>query len=260
VFRRAERVRDLLVAYGAADKPIWLTEFGWLRDPAESGRDCSSSPALAGFDWMRLPERTVANYTVRAFAYADANWPWAGPMFLWNLNWQQYDHDYENACSHLRWYGILEPDGSPTDTFHAVAAMPHRYSSYLPQVEAVPVAMEEQAAPPLTGDGQWTYNLAAFCPRIVPVGAFELTNTGWPASITFELEPQQMPVQGMPQVFVSTEQARFGDQVTLYADVSQTAPGEYLLVVNMRGFFGTRPVSGNATLLLRVENSPINCQ
>ena len=39
--------------------------------------------------------------------------PDSGPMFLWNLNWQMYDYDIENACSHLRWYGILEHDGAP---------------------------------------------------------------------------------------------------------------------------------------------------
>ena len=261
-FRRAEYIHDLLVAYGAGDKPIWLTEFGWLRDPAESGRDCSSSPALAGFDWMRLPERVVADYTVRAFQYADRYWPWAGPMFLWNLNWQLYEHDYEDACSHLRWYGILEPDGAPTATYHAVAAMPRRPSSYLPQVTTRPVPPDEDdpASLPLTRDGQWTYALAAFCPRLVAVGEFEVMNGGWPASVNFTVEPQNAPAAGMPQIFVSTDQARFGDRVTIYADVSQTAPGDYLTVVNLRGMYGTRPISGTAVLLLQVDNSPINCQ
>lgn len=258
-FRRAELIRDLLIEYDAGDKPIWLTEFGWLRDPAESGRDCTNSPALAGFDWMRLPERVVADYTVRAFQFADRMWPWAGPMFLWNLNWQLYEHSYEDACSHLRWYGILEPDGSPTATFTAVANMPRRYSAYLPQVTAQPVASEGEA-PPLNRDGQWTYPIAAFCPRMVPVGEFEVTNTGWPAAVNFTVEPQNAPAQGMPQVYVSTDQARFGDRVGVFADVSNTAPGEYLLVVNLRGVYGTRPVSGNAMLLLQVENSPVNCQ
>ncbi|MBN2470590.1 MAG: hypothetical protein JXN59_07695, partial [Anaerolineae bacterium] len=258
-FRRAERLHDLLVEYGAGDKPVWLTEFGWLRDPAESGVSCSTSPAMAGFDWMRLPERVVADYTVRAFQYADRHWPWAGPMFLWNLNWQLYEHDYEDPCSHLRWYGILEPDGAPTATYHAVAAMPRRTSSYLPQVAAQPISPADDQ-PLLMGDSQWTYPIAAFCPRLVAVGQFELVNTGWPASISFTIEPQNAPAPGMPRVYASTEQARFGDRVTIFADVSQTAPGDYLLVVNLRGLYGTRPVSGTAMLLLQVENSPINCQ
>ncbi len=259
-FRRAERIRDLLVTHDLADKPIWLTEFGWLRDPGEHGQDCSSSPAMAGFDWMRVSSQTQADYTTRAFAYADRHWPWAGPMFLWNLNWQQYDYEYEDPCSHLRWYGILEQNGTPTLAYHAVAAMPHRYTAYLPQLEAVPVYDETQPTRPFNREGQWTYTIAAFCPRIVPVGEFEVTNTGWPASVNITLEPQNLGGQGHPLVLVSTDQARFGDRVTMYADVNDTAPGDYLLVVTMRGVYGTRPISGTASLLLRVENSPINCQ
>jgi hypothetical protein len=48
--------------------------------------------------------------------------------------------------------------------------------------------------------------------------------------------------------------------VTVYADVSYTAPGEYLIVVNLSGLFGERVIAGNARLLLQVENSPVNCQ
>ena len=258
-FRRTERIRALLDEYGAADKPIWITEFGWLRSPAEGGLDCTGSPALAGFEWMQVSSQVQADYTVRAFAYADRYWPWAGPMFLWNLNWQMYDYDIENACSHLRWYGILEHDGAPTVTYRAVAAMPHRPSAYLPQVEARPVAPDGLGVA-VNRDGVWTVPLAAFCPRPVALGNFEVINTGWPASVTFEVLPQNFPVPGAPQIYVSTDEARFGEQVTVYADASNTAPGEYLIVVNLRGLFGARVIAGNARLLLNVENSPVNCQ
>ncbi len=259
-FRRAERIHDLLVAYDAGDKPIWMTEFGWLRDPSEAGANCAESPAFSGFDWLRVPLSVQADYTVRAFAYADRNWPWAGPMFLWNLNWQLYENDYEDPCSHLRWFSLLNADGTPTATYYAVAAMPHRYSLYLPRLEARPVVPEGQVTIPINREGQWIYTIAAFCPRVVTVGEFEVINTGWPAALNVTLEPQSVPIAGMPQVFVSTDQARVGDRVTLYTDVSATAPGEYLLVVDMQAVYGDRPISGHARLLLRVENSPVNCQ
>jgi hypothetical protein len=261
VFRRVERIRALLVEFDAADVPIWLTEFGWLRSPSEGGLDCTGSPALDGFQWMQVDGQTQAAYTVRAFTYADQHWPWAGPMFLWNLNWQQYDYDYEDACSHLRWYGILEPDGAPTTTYYAVAAMPRRYTSYLPRPDVRPLPPEDSltADMPVNRDGVWTYNIAAFCPRVVEVGRFEVVNAGWPASVALRVEPQPPPTDGFPEVLTSTATARFGDTVTLYADVSQTAPGEYLLVVNLRGAYNGRAISGNALLLLQVENSPINC-
>jgi hypothetical protein len=259
-FRRVERIRALMVELGAGDKPIWLTEFGWLRDPAAHGMDCSNSPALAGFDWMRVSDAVQADYTVRSFAYADRYWPWAGPMFLWNLNWQLYDTSYEDACSHLRWYGILEPNGDRTPVYYAVANMPHRYSQYLPEPAARPVVDEIWEGLPLNRDGLWTYSIAAFCPRVVPAGQFEIINVGWPAAVTLTLEPQNFPGEGQPTVLISEAQARFGDRVTLYVDASQSAPGEYLLAINMRGTFNSQPISGNVQLLLQVDNSPINCQ
>jgi hypothetical protein len=109
-------------------------------------------------------------------------------------------------------------------------------------------------------DEQGTYTIAAFCPRLIPVGEFQVLNSGWPAPLTVSVEPQSLPVEGMPRVYVSTPQVRVGDRVTVYADVSATAPGAYLLVVNLRSTYGGRPLSGNARLLLQVENSPINCQ
>lgn len=265
VFRRVERVRDLLVQYGAGDKPIWLTEFGWLRDPAEGDFNCAGQAGIAGFEWMVLPVETQADYTVRAFDYIDRHWPWVGPVFLWNLNWQQYDYDYEDECSHLRWYGLTEPDGTPTMTYHAVAAMPHRYSSYLPRLDANPAPLlddetGEASAITVNEAGLPTFSIAAFCPRTIPVGAFEVVNSGWPVALTVRLEPQTFPGQGMPEVFVSTPEVRFGDDVTVYADVSDTAPGDYLLVVNLRGTYQGRTISGHARLLLQVENSPVNCQ
>ncbi len=273
VFRRVERLRDLLAAYGAGGKPIWLTEFGWLRDPAESGVNCAGSPALAGFDWMRVPGRTQADYTVRAFDYADRHWAWAGPMFLWNLNWQQYADDYEDPCSHLRWYGILERDGAPTATYRAVAAMPHRYSAYLPLPEARPAPPLDAfgtpaLTPPSSLDGgpfeaagaDPVFQIAAFCPRLFSLGEWEVINAGWPADLTLRVEPQIFPDQDMPRLLASAEEVHFGDRLALYADVSMTPPGEYLLVATLRGEYNERTISGSARLLLQVESSPVNCQ
>jgi pyruvate-formate lyase-activating enzyme len=249
-------VKSLLESYGLGDKPIWLTEFGWLRDPAESGVNCQGDPALAGFEWMRVPLATQAEYTVRAFAYADRYWPWAGPMFLWNLDWQRYGRDIEPACSHLRWFSLLESDGTPTDTYRAVAAMPRRVSAYRPRLEARPLLLPGQT---LSAGNVPTYPLAAFCPNAVAVGQFQIVNTGWPAQVTIAVEPAALDAPGMPGVAVSAAQARFGDRVVIYAAASDTPPGVYLLVVNLRTTFEGRPLSGNARVLLQVENSPINC-
>ncbi|MBN1963336.1 MAG: hypothetical protein JW910_01735, partial [Anaerolineae bacterium] len=258
-FRRAERIRALLVEYGAGNRPVWMTEFGWLRDPAESGVSCRNDPALRGFEWFTLPTATVADYTVRAFAYADANWPWAGPLFLWNLNWQLYDTGYEAACSHLRWYSILDPGGVRTAVYNAVVAMPHRTTPALPHLEAVPV-FDASANDSPTTNGQMSFTLGAFCPTVTAVGAFEITNTGTPVALSVSVEPQPLAVPGWPRVFVSVGEAQVGDRVTIFADASDTAPGDYLLVVNLRSTYGGRLIAANARLLLHVEPSAVNCE
>jgi hypothetical protein len=119
-FRRAERMHEVLANNGHPDSPIWITEFGWLRDPAESGLDCTTDPAFAGFSYMIFPRDVQADYTARAIAYASRHWPWVGPMFVWNLNWNLYDASYEAPCSHLRWYAILDADGAPLPAVRAI--------------------------------------------------------------------------------------------------------------------------------------------
>ena len=116
-FRRTELMRELLVANGLTEIPIWITEFGWLRDPAENGVDCSTDPSFAGFQYMTFSADLQTQYTIAALDYAVQNWSWVGPMFLWNLNWNQYDASYEPLCSHLRWYAILNADGSPLPVY-----------------------------------------------------------------------------------------------------------------------------------------------
>lgn len=119
-FRRAERVRALLDEFGLRDRQIWITEFGWLRDPAEEGVDCAADPTFASFQWMVLPRDTQAVYTARAVAYAADNWPWAGPLFVWNLDWNLYPPEVEPPCSHLRWYAMLDSRGESLPVFYAL--------------------------------------------------------------------------------------------------------------------------------------------
>ena len=86
-FRGAEAMRDLMVQYGLGDKPMWATAFGWVRDPSSDGYSvCHSSGDSAPAEWFDVPEDTQADYLVRSFEHADANWPWMEAMFLWALD------------------------------------------------------------------------------------------------------------------------------------------------------------------------------
>jgi hypothetical protein len=108
LFRRAEAHRKLMAEFGAADKQIWATEFGWLIDPAEEGSTCQ----LQGMDWQRVSRNNQAKYVIRAYDYAAQNWPWMGPMFLWNLDFSRSPL-YPDPCEQMKWFSLLDAAGNP---------------------------------------------------------------------------------------------------------------------------------------------------
>lgn len=117
-FRRAEQLHAVMLANGDS-RPMWATEFGWVLDPGQFGASCN----LGEHDWTRQPERVQADYLVRAYQYARANWPWMQALFIFNLDfatdyWQGGCQAGGNAyCNPPRWYSILYRD-NPCDPAH----------------------------------------------------------------------------------------------------------------------------------------------
>ncbi len=227
-FRRAERMRALLVEQGMY-KQIWMTEFGWLRSPREEGIDCDGAPGFQGFEWMQFPSEVVAGYVVNAFDYADRYWPWAGPMFLWNLDWQLYAEDYLPRCDQMRWFGILDQNGNPSEVYRAVAASSRRFSNYTPELA--------------THTDDMTEVVEAFCPEQVEVGMFTVENMGYPAPFAARIEPVVGP--GIPATFTSRTTASAGQSVEVFVDTHDVEPGMHLIVVNVVTFHAGRRLSTN---------------
>jgi hypothetical protein len=243
VFRRTERMYNLLWKNGIRDKQIWITEFGWVRDPEEGGLDCSGDPEFGDFEWMKFPRELQAAYTVRAFAFAERNWPWVGPMFLWNLNWNGYPATDLRVCSHMRWYGILDEHGQPLPVFYAVKQMskytPHEYR---PTVGAVIHGLTRTAE--------------AGCAGEMHLGSFTVRNSGYPGHLDVEIEAANGP--GRPVVWTSTDEAISGTEVEVYVDATGIEPGLHLIAVNLRAF-GTRRMSSHVVrgwLLIHFPTSP----
>ena len=106
-FRRAEEQRQVMLDYGDTS-PVWATEFGWVLD---------TGCGLGEHEWMEVSEAQQAQYLAGAYAYADAHWPWMGPMFMFNLD---FGTTYWYAwCDPVRWYAIThradpkDPGNSP---------------------------------------------------------------------------------------------------------------------------------------------------
>lgn len=167
-FRGAEVMHSLMEQYGLGYKSIWATEFSWLRDDDdyEGVPSSCNSEYEARSGWMEVSEQQQADYFTRAFQYADENWAWMGPMFVWNLDWHDY-HLWD--CEESRFFSILKttlsaqsllppassqaefrlsPDGVwyRLDTYHtlaydALAAMEKRPGSLAPRLVVKPTAL-----------------------------------------------------------------------------------------------------------------------
>lgn len=104
----------LLTEFGIADKQLWVTEFGW-----GSFEQFGVEPP-AGAEFMQdVSEWQQALYTQRALELAH-NWPWVGPMMLWNLNFAPWiGPDFSESG-----YSLLRPDGSLRPAYLTLAALP----------------------------------------------------------------------------------------------------------------------------------------
>lgn len=128
-FRRAEDIRAVMLAHGDGGRQVWATEFGWLLDAAEEGHlECVAAWEASGFAWQRVSSAQQADYLVRAFQYADANWPWMGVMIVSNLDFSTVP--WYATCDPLRWFSVLRPDSSARLAYGALQVMDKRYRSW----------------------------------------------------------------------------------------------------------------------------------
>ncbi len=242
VFRRTERLRAIMEKHNVF-KQIWLTEFGWLRNPAEDNVACTDDdPNFRGFAWLRVSGATQADYLVRAFQYADAHWPWAGPMFVWNLNWNKLGG--LATCSHMRWFGILHQDGTPTLAFARLQQMEHHYSDYLPHIELHADAL--------------SVTVSMACLHRVPLGTFTIENSGYPAPTTLSIEPANS--LDPPFAEVASNTARVGDTVNIFVNpAGLPQPGQYTVHVNVKADIGGRIVSQQVQGYVVAGQSDLGC-
>ena len=111
-FRHVEDIRRIMERYGDADKQVAVLEFGWTTDPVNSA-----------YSWHSVTEQQQADYLVRAYQYAKANWsPWIGPMIALSIASPFYTPEDEQY-----WWAITYPDFPDTrvrPAYEALRAMP----------------------------------------------------------------------------------------------------------------------------------------
>jgi polysaccharide biosynthesis protein PslG len=88
-FRRVELLREIMVAHGDAHKPILITETGWNDHPR----------------WTRAvrPAQRI-QYTLDAFRYAEAHWPYVDLMAIWVFRYPA------PARSYMDYFTLVTPE------------------------------------------------------------------------------------------------------------------------------------------------------
>ncbi len=98
-------LRDLMVKYEDAQKPIWISEAGWNTVPEEM-----DDP------YGRVDAEQQGRYAVQAYERAQEEWPWLGVINYWFFK-RATDLELNQPWYYFR---LLEPDFTPTEAWHTL--------------------------------------------------------------------------------------------------------------------------------------------
>ena len=108
-FPRAVLWRDIMVAYGDADKPIWATEYGWMALPA-------GWPGEPGI-WGNHPVERQSRWTVEGIGRARQQWPWMSTIFIWASRWPNPTDPNDPTP----WFRLMDRDFTPRPVLQNLA-------------------------------------------------------------------------------------------------------------------------------------------
>ncbi len=83
-FRRIELLREIMVAHGDGDKPVYVTEAGWNDHPRWAGA-------------VRPGQRI--EYTIGAYEWARQHWPWCESVAIWAFRYPASTLCYQDYYS-----------------------------------------------------------------------------------------------------------------------------------------------------------------
>jgi polysaccharide biosynthesis protein PslG len=100
-FRRVELVRQIMIEFGDAKKPVFITESGWNDHPR----------------WTKAvrPGQRIT-YTITALEYAEKNWLWARSVCIWTLRYPAPTRSYPD------YYQLVTPDFTRLPIYDALQA------------------------------------------------------------------------------------------------------------------------------------------
>jgi len=108
-FSRPMYIRDIMVANGDADKPIWIGEMNSNAVPNEPG-----IANIGAYGQVTLEEQ--ARYAPLAYDRLQEEWPWVGVANFWYFK-RPDDRERDQAMYYFR---MVEPDFTPMPVYEAM--------------------------------------------------------------------------------------------------------------------------------------------
>ncbi|NDJ85269.1 MAG: hypothetical protein GYB66_05250 [Chloroflexi bacterium] len=108
-FARHQWLRDIMVANGDAEKPIWISEAGWNPVP--------TNPDIEGIEtYGQVTPDQAAEWAPLAYERAFEEWPWIGVINYWFLK-RPSEAERNQAFYYFR---LVEPTWEPTAVYYSL--------------------------------------------------------------------------------------------------------------------------------------------
>ncbi len=113
-FSRIIQTREIMIRYGDAAKPLWVSEYNWVAFPP----DWRGRPSV----WGRpVTLEQQARYLYEGYLRAQREWPWLGVLCVWYFRWWLPPDDPENWADPTRGFAIVEWDFTPRPAYQLLA-------------------------------------------------------------------------------------------------------------------------------------------
>jgi hypothetical protein len=128
---RSVYIRDIMVANGDADKPIWISEAAWNSVPTEAEYPGEISLRTA---YGQVTQQQAADYITRYYERVNEEWPWIGVVNYWFFT-RRDDSESDQAFYYFRMVEPYYDDGRterPFPPLPVYTAMRAHIATYAP--------------------------------------------------------------------------------------------------------------------------------
>jgi len=111
-FSRLLLAREVMVRNGDEQKPIWVSEYGWVSLPPDWQGSTKTT-------WgQSVDAETQARWTVEGLDRMQREWPWVTNVFVWGFRW--VERPEETGTDPARYFEVVDHDFTPRPAYLAL--------------------------------------------------------------------------------------------------------------------------------------------